>query len=117
MRIVNAIFPVLLVVFAAVQVNDPDGLFWAVIYALGAAWCALAALRPALLAGALPRALYGVSLLAAVGGLVYFWSQTPCWWHSAVWWETETAREGISMMILVLALVLAGTVALRLRKV
>jgi hypothetical protein len=33
-----------------------------------------------------------------------------------VWWETETAREGMGMMILCVALALAGLVALRARR-
>lgn len=112
MRIANGVFAVLLILFAVVQYNDPDGLFWLIVYGVGAVWCALAALRPGALSGIL-FGLFGLTFAAAVAGLVYFWPTTDRWWMQEVWWETETAREGMGMMILIVGLVLAGIVALR----
>lgn len=43
MRIVNLILAVMFVIFAFVQVNDPDPLIWILIYGLMAAACVLAA--------------------------------------------------------------------------
>lgn len=116
MRIVNGVLAVLLALFAFAQVNDPDGMFWAAVYAVGGLWCGLAAVNPA--AGALKpvRSVFGFSLVTAVLGTVWFWPKTPGWWRQDVWWETETAREGMGMMILVICLVLAGLVLWRQRR-
>ncbi len=116
MRILNGIFAVLLVLFVAVQWNDPDGVFWMFVYGIGAVWCALAAFRPAIFAQTLPFALYGLTFVAGLFGLVRYWPSTPGWWQQDVWWETETAREGMGMMILVLALIIAGFIVLRTRR-
>ena len=47
MRILNGILAAFLIVFVVVQMNDPDGPLWMVIYGIGAVWCAIAAFRPA----------------------------------------------------------------------
>ena len=116
MRILNGVLSIIMILFAAVQYNDPDGIFWAAIYGIGAAWCAAAALRPGLLAAAGPaRALYWLSLAAAVIGVAWFWPHTPGWWRQDVWWRTETAREGMGVMILFAAIAIAGLTARRRR--
>lgn len=116
MRLVNGVFACLLILFAVVQFNDPDGPFWALAYGIGALWCAVAALRAALYATPAFLA-YVASLAAAIAGVVWFWPRTPNFWMQDVWWETETAREGMGMMILAIALLAAGFVALRTRRV
>lgn len=116
MRIINGIFALLLLLFAAVQYNDPDGAFWIVVYGIGALWCGLAALRPAIYRISLPFMLFAATVVVALYGLFHFWPDTPDWWKQDVWWETETAREGMGMMILLVALILAGIVALRNRR-
>lgn len=116
MRVVNGIFVVLLILFSAVQYNDPDGLFWVMVYGAGVVWCGVAAFRSGLFVQTPVFGLYALNLAAAIGGLVYFWPKTPRWWMQDVWWETETAREGMGMMILCVALVFAGIVALRARR-
>ena len=115
MRIVNGVLAALLVLFAVVQWNDPDGLFWIVVYGIGAIWCGLAAFRPAQFASSAVFGLFALTCVAALAGLVYFWPSTPDWWKQDVWWETETAREGMGMMILVVALFFAALVVRRAR--
>lgn len=102
-----------MVLFMVVQYNDPDGLTWILIYAVPAIWSGLAFFRPALFDAVLARRTWGVTLLAALAGMVYYWPKTPQWWASEVWWETETAREGMGMMIVVVALVLTRLCARR----
>ena len=116
MRIVNGIFVVLLILFSVAQYNDPDGMFWIIVYGVGALWCGVAAFKSGLFSQSPVFGLYALTLLSSIGGLVYFWPKTPQWWMQDVWWETETAREGMGMMILVLALLIAGVVALRARR-
>ena len=113
MRIVNGILALLLILFAVAQYNDPDGLFWVVVYMIGALWCGAAALRPGLLWTGLGRMLFVVTWAAALAGMVWFWPKTPHWWLQDVWWETETAREGMGMMILVICLTAAAVIAWR----
>lgn len=49
MRAINGLFCLILILFAVVQHNDPDFLFWFIVYALAAIWCGLAALMPEVL--------------------------------------------------------------------
>lgn len=115
MRIANGIFAALLLLFAAVQFNDPDFLFWGTLYAAGAVICGLAALRPRVLAGLPLRLAYFSGLAGVAVGLVVFWPDTPQWWMEDVWWNTETAREGMGMMVLALGMVLALPLVIRKR--
>jgi len=116
MRIANGVLFVLLVLFAAVQLNDPDGLFWIVVYGIGAIWCGIAAFRSGLYALSPVFGLFSLTCIAALVGLFYFWPKAPNWWMQDVWWETETAREGMGMMILVIALIVAGLVVRKTRR-
>ncbi|NND91894.1 MAG: hypothetical protein HKN42_13625 [Granulosicoccus sp.] len=104
MRYLNLLLCTLMLVFIAVQYNDPDGLSWMLIYSVPAIWCAIAAFRRSWLRQPVPRALLLASLAAAVAGMVLFWPSTPHWWASEVWYDTETAREGMGMMIVVAVL-------------
>ena len=45
MRYLNGFFCILLILFAAVQYNDPDFALWFSIYAMAAAWAGVAAFR------------------------------------------------------------------------
>ncbi len=108
MRIVNGLLCVVLVLFAVAQYNDPDALLWGLIYGIAAAWCGLAAFRPRHLARPPLRALWGVCTLAGLAGVAWYWPDAPNWWLRDVWWESETSREGMGMMVVAVALVLAG---------
>lgn len=116
MRILCAVLAALLILFAAVQWNDPDGPIWMVIYSLGAIWCLIAALKPWLF-GARPVAgLFGLCLIASIAGMFYFWPEVSNWWDIDVWWPEitgETSREGMGMMVLVVCLGVAGWTMLR----
>lgn len=113
MRIANGVLAAILVLFAVAQYNDPDAFLWGAIYGIAGVWCGVAAFRPGLLGRGPVRALWGLCLLAALAGLVFYWPDTPNWWVREVWWENEAAREGMGMMIVVAALLLAGTAMLR----
>lgn len=113
MRILNGVLAALLLLFVAVQVNDPDAGLWMVLYGAAAVWTGLAALAPRLLAGRASRALLVLSFAGAVAGVLYYWPDTPGWWRTEVWWETETAREGMGMMIIALALLAPLATAFR----
>ena len=116
MRILNGVLACLLILFAVVQYNDPDGLYWGAIYGGAAIWCGLAALKPAIFRMLPVYLLYGACVAAALVGVFWYWPTTPNWWLRDVWWETETAREGMGMMIVVLFLLFAGLVARKVRQ-
>lgn len=104
MRIVSGLFFVAMVLFTVVQFNDPDVLHWALIYSTAAVWCGLAAFRPELTLGILARRLLLVCLVLAAIGTFWYFPKTPAFWKTEVWWVTETAREGMGMMIAFVAI-------------
>lgn len=116
MRIVNGVFCVLMVLFAAVQYNDPDALLWASIYGLAALWNGIAAFRPARLANGVSRGVLAATAAAAAWGVWHYWPQSEHWWWQEVWWVTETAREGMGMMIALVAVLVALIAALMARR-
>jgi len=102
-----------MIVFGAVQYNDPDGLMWMGIYAVPALWCALGLFWPQLFKYKAIHALFCVSVLMSVVGIIYFWPLTPQFWTKEVWYNVETAREGMGLMIVFVVLL---TVCLSVRK-
>jgi hypothetical protein len=54
-------------------------------------------------------------MIAAVAGCYYYWPQAPEFWRREVWWETETAREGMGVMIATVVLAVAFLTAIRAR--
>ncbi|PID60106.1 MAG: hypothetical protein CSB44_11440 [Gammaproteobacteria bacterium] len=106
------VLALLMALFAAVQYNDPDGLWWACIYLVPAVWSLMAALRPVWFAKSAVRLALAGTILLALVGCVWYWPAIPHWWRRDVWWVVESAREGIGMMI-VLAVLLAVATLLR----
>ncbi|SFF18103.1 Transmembrane family 220, helix [Sulfitobacter brevis] len=106
MRVISGILCGLMILFAAVQYNDPDGIYWAIIYAVPAVFCGLRAFRPELVKSVWGFRLLSAALILAAFGVAWFWPQTPGFWHQEVWWVTEEAREGMGMMIAFIALLI-----------
>lgn len=111
LRIVNGLLCVVLVAFAAVQYNDPDFYFWFPVYGLPAAWAGMAAYD----AARLRRRPFVVALVlcivAAVAGTFWLWPAEAGFWHRQVWWESETAREGMGMMVVAMCLLVVALTA------
>ena len=108
MRYVNGILCFFMLLFAAVQYNDPDGLLWIPIYLVPAAWAGFAAYRPRALRGRWPSLGLAACLALALVGLVLYWPQDPGWWRQDVWWESEPAREGMGIMIVTASLLVVA---------
>lgn len=85
------------------------------IYAVPMLWAAFAAFRPQSLSYRLPSILLPLCLLLSAAAMVYYWPKTPGWWKSEVWWEVETAREGMGMMIVLIVLLVAWLTAYRFK--
>lgn len=107
MKFLNLFLCVLMLVFAGVQLNDPDGPIWMLIYLIPAVWAAIAAFRGSWLSIKLVRALLFLCIVCAIAATLYFWPKTAGWWKTEVWWEVETAREGMGMMIVSIVLFVA----------
>lgn len=72
MRALYVIFFLLMLVFVAVQYNDPDAPLWILYYGVVAVWCAMAFFRPGLLRGTpLLRGLALASLAFYVLGFLW----------------------------------------------
>lgn len=106
MKYLNLVIFILMLLFIGVQYNDPDGPMWMAIYAVPAIWAGLAFFRQSMMQTPLMLRLLMLSILAALLGMVYFWPAEAGWWHSEVWYETETAREGMGMMIVTAVLLM-----------
>jgi hypothetical protein len=103
MRYLHAALCAVLVVFAALQYNDPDWYYWGPVYLLAAAWSFLAFRRPEFLARApLARIAAPASLgLFLIGFAVLARHLGPGWIH------VEEARESIGYLICAAATALA----------
>jgi len=99
MRILHGVLMLLMLVFMAVQYNDPDGLKWLAIYGLPAVLMLLAVVHPMFYRTMAGRCVRGIAVVALAAGVVWFWPNTADFWHQEVWWETEPAREGMGVMI------------------
>ena len=93
MRVLCGVLAALLVLFAAVQYDDPDPLFWGAVYAVAAAWCGLAAFRPALLRTGVARVLLVASLVVTAWGVVAFFPDAERWWSIDVWWPEQSGKS------------------------
>ncbi len=113
MRYVNGFLALMMAVFAAVQYNDPDALFWVAIYLVAAAWAAIGAIRPLAFRHRLVRGALMVTLGGALAFVVAFWPQDAFWWRQEVWWESEAAREGMGLMITAAVIVIVTISAYR----
>lgn len=107
MRIVSGVFFIAMVLFTVVQFNDPDALYWGMIYGIAAIWCALAAFHPTFTTRFWSQRLLLTCLVLAAVGTVWYFPKTPGFWQTEVWWVTETAREGMGMMIAFVAISIA----------
>lgn len=105
-----------MMLFAAVQLNDPDGLGWMIIYGVPALLGLLCCFRPAVYRSPMLRGLLILSLFAAIVGMIYYWPKSEKWWTQEIWWEVETAREGMGLMITVVVLALIYVAQNSLRK-
>ena len=108
LQIINAFLCVLLIAFAAVQYNDPDFYFWVPVYLLPAALAGLAAYRPQRLREPPFSAVLLVCVVAGIVGTLWFWPTEAGFWRREVWWESETAREGMGFMIVTIVLLVVA---------
>lgn len=112
MRYVNIPLGLVMVVFAAVQYNDPDALLWIVIYLIPAAWAFAAAFRLPSVRSPRGTVLLSVTLAAALATTAYYWPQAPGFWRKDVWWVDEEAREGMGVLVALAVLLFVAATSL-----
>ncbi len=105
MRYVFFVLSCVMLLFMAVQFNDPDGFIWMCFYGVPAMWCALAFYKLNVFSYLWVRVALIGSIAASMVGVVYFWPLTPQFWSKQVWINEETAREGMGMMIVAIVLI------------
>lgn len=95
MRIVHGVLCAILILFAALQYNDPDWYYWGAVYLLAAAWSFLAARGPeSLRSWPLARIGAPVSIMLFLAGFVWLAHNIgPGWIHN------EEARESFGYLI------------------
>jgi len=106
MRWINLLLSLLMLVFILVQYNDPDGLLWMCIYAVPMVWAAVAGLRPDWLKNQVAGSALLITVLCAFAGTLYLWPKSEGWWRKDIWWEQESVREGMGMMIVLIVLLI-----------
>lgn len=106
MQLLNIILCVLMLLFAAVQYNDPDGPVWMIIYSIPAIWAAIAAWRNSWLGHKVAHFLLLFCLFVSIACVIWFWPADDGWWRHEIWWEQESVREGIGMMIVIVVLII-----------
>jgi len=126
MRYIFGVLAVVMVLFMAVQYNDPDGPLWMLYYGVPAIWCAIAAIRPSVFNGAAARALLAVSVVVAVVITIWYWPPVAGFWHEQVWEMGKTdpqaatiaeqSREGMGLMIATAVLILVAAWCFLLRR-
>ena len=104
MRIFHGLLLIVMLLFIAMQFNDPDGLLWIGIYGIPALLMVVAIVRPKWISLRFWRALRWGAIAIMGAGVVYFWPDTAEFWRKEIWLDTETAstesvREGMGMMI------------------
>ncbi len=117
MRFVNAVLCAMMLLFIVVQFNDPDGLLWAVLYGIPAIWAGVIAFRLRSVSSNGALLMIGLCLFGALVMTFVYWPSTPDFWKQDVWWETETAREGMGIMIATIVLLISTITIWRSRRV
>jgi hypothetical protein len=119
MRIAAFLLAVMFLVFAFLQVNDPDPVIWILIYGIMAVFSIMAMFR------FYPRIVLALYLVLLAGYSVVFWSGVAEWWRqdnrSALFddvakmehWYIEEAREFLGLLICMLVLIFFLIRALR----
>jgi len=98
-KIFRTVLAVLMLAFAFVQLNDPDGLVWMLVYGAVAVALVLSAWAAGVLAAGPGRLATVVLVLGLAAMLVTHWPAESGFWRQDVWWQSETAREGMGLGI------------------
>lgn len=99
MKYLNLLLSILMFLFVFVQYNDPDFYYWGVIYSIPALSSALIFLNPKIIHKLTSQLLFITLFIAIIFLTGFYWPNNSFWWEVEVWWNTESVREGMGMMI------------------
>lgn len=99
MTIFYALLMLIMLVFAGLQYNDQDGLYWAIIYLVPAMALGLAAFVPHRFATLLGRILLFLAIVVLAFGVYVYWPSHLSSFAVDQWWDEEPVREGFGVAI------------------
>lgn len=99
MTIVYALLMVVMLVFAGLQYNDDDGLYWAIIYLVPAMALGLAAFVPHRFTTLLGRILLFCAIVILGFGVYVYWPSGLDTTPVSQWWGKESIVEGFGVAI------------------
>ncbi len=102
MKYFYALTMFIMLAFAALQYNDPDGLYWSIVYLVPAIALGFAAFNPDRLRSTVGRVLLLAAVLVLVTGTYVYWPTQQNFWMMDVWWDQEPVKEGMGVMIALL---------------
>ena len=94
-----AFLGLVLLAFAGLQYNDPDGIYWAIVYLVPAIALGLAAFVPHRFATLLGRILLFAAVLVLAFGVYVYWPSNLTSLSTDAWWENEPVKEGFGVAI------------------
>jgi len=99
MKIIYAVLMLIMLVFAGLQYNDNDGLYWAIIYVVPAIALGFAAFMPNRLSTLIGRILMVLAVIILAFGVYVYWPTESRFWERDVWWDNEPVKEGMGVAI------------------
>ncbi len=91
-----------MLLFIALQYNDPDGLMWAVVYAVPALVMLRVILRPDCFSTRSGKALRWAAVALMLVGTILFLPKDLEFLQYEVWWDNEQMREALGVMVALL---------------
>lgn len=88
-----------LLAFAGLQYNDPDGIYWAIVYLVPAIALGLAAFVPHRFATLLGRILLFAAVVVLGFGVYVYWPSNLTSLSADSWWDDEPVKEGFGVAI------------------
>jgi len=113
MTILYTLLMLVLLAFAGLQYNDPDFIFWAIIYLVPAIALGLAAFLPHLFATLLGRILLFLAVVVLAFGVYVYWPTELTAVGASDWWKSEEVKEGFGVAVAYLFLCLTIPLAFR----
>lgn len=99
MSIIYAFFMLIMLVFAGLQYNDPDGIYWAIIYLVPAMALGIAAFASHYFSTLVGRILLFLAVIILAFGVYVYWPTELGFWKTEVWWDHEPTKEGMGVAI------------------
>ena len=108
MKYLNLLLSILMFLFVFVQYNDPDFYYWGIIYFIPAFSSGLVFLNPKIINKLSSQLLFIILFIGIIFLTGFYWPKDSLWWEVDVWWNTESVREGMGMMISSIVMIISA---------